>query len=92
MTWEIDDPSTALSTARNAAVTDAATRANELAKAAGAKLGSVVSIGESAQSVVPRPIDATTSMDKAAGSSASIAVQSGSQTVTVDVDVVYSLD
>lgn len=92
LAWDIDDPSSALSKAREAAVKDAAARAAELAKAAGAKLGAVISINESSQSTVPRPIDATAAGDKAAGAAIeSIAVQSGSQTVSVNVDVVYSL-
>lgn len=91
MSWIVDDPSKALEDARVAAMTDAKSRASTLAKSGDAKLGDVISINESSQSVAPPAYDAAAG-DKGEGGSPTISIEAGTETITVSVDVVYALD
>lgn len=90
MTWSVDDPSKALEDARVAAMEDAKTRAETLAKSGGAKLGKVLTIGESSQSVSPPMYD--TSGGKGESASPGVAIEAGTSAISVNVDVVYELD
>ena len=90
MTWKVDDPSKALEDARVAAMEDAKARAATLAKSGGVGLGKVLTINESSQSVTPPVWDITWSKDESA--TPGIAVEAGTETITVNVDVVFELD
>ncbi|CAB4694130.1 unannotated protein [freshwater metagenome] len=90
MTWKVDDPSKALEDARVAAMGDAKARATTLAKSGGIGLGKVLTINESSQSVAPPVWDNSGGKDESA--SPGIAVEAGTETITVNVDVVFELD
>ena len=90
MTWSVDDPSKALEDARVAAMADAKARAQTLTESGGAKLGKVLSISESSQSVSPPVYD--TSGGKGESASPGVAVEAGTESITVNVDVVYEID
>jgi hypothetical protein len=90
MTWSVEDPSKALDDARVAAMEDAKSRAETLTKSGGAKLGKVLTINESSQSVTPPIYD--TSGGKGESASPGVAVEAGSESIMVNVDVVYEID
>jgi uncharacterized protein YggE len=85
--FDIDDPTMLEAEARQKAMTQARTRAEQLAQLAGVKLGRVVSVGESGGGVMQSDTGYRYSM-KAANTS--VPVQSGELTVTQDVQVVYA--
>ena len=91
LAWTVDDPSQALDDARKAAMEDARNRATTLTKSGGVKLGDVISITESSQSVAP-PVYEASSGDKGESGSPAIPIEAGTETITVNVDVVYALD
>lgn len=91
MSWIVDDPSKSLEQARTAAMEDAKDRAVTLTKAGDAKLGDVISINESSQSVAP-PVWDGSSGDKGEAVAPAISIEAGTETITVNVDVVYALD
>jgi hypothetical protein len=90
MNWSVDDPSKALSDARVAAMADAKDRASTLSRSAGASLGKVLSIAESSQSVAPPAWDTSTG-GKESGAGSPVAIEAGTEQITVNVDVVYNL-
>jgi uncharacterized protein YggE len=91
ITFFVTDSSEAASQARTAAVTDAKTRAEELAAATGATLGKVVSISETS-GPSPIPVDFFGGAGMAADSMKSaVPVQSGGSVIQVSVTVTYEL-
>lgn len=91
MVWAVDDPSAALDDAREAAMKDAINRASVLAKAGDVRLGDVISITESSQSVQPPSYDRPTD-GKGEGGSPSVPFEPGTESITVNVAVVIELD
>jgi uncharacterized protein YggE len=84
--FEISDPGTYLDQAREAAWNDAQHKAEQLATLAGAELGEVLTINESGhrpQPVVERPM--------AVEAAAAVPIESGSQTIEVDLQVTWLL-
>lgn len=86
VTFGVADPSAAESQARAKAVADAKKRAEELAQAAGLRLGRVLSISEGA--VQPGPY---VYAQGAGGKGGGAPVQTGSLQITIDVQVTYEL-
>jgi len=85
----IDDTSALSAKARDLAVQQAHAQADQLAKAAGVSVGKVVSISEVAQAV--SPVYYGGKADTAAGSASPVPIQPGTQTVELQVTVVYEL-
>jgi uncharacterized protein YggE len=88
LAFSIDDSSALVSAARKAAVAKAKAQATELADAAGAKLGAIRSITETQNNTSP-PYPMAYA-DKASAA-ASVPIQPGSQTLEVQVTVVWDL-
>lgn len=86
MSLSISDTSSLMAQARAEAMTDAKTRASQLASGAGATLGTIVSITDNTQTSTP-PID---DAGLPAASSA-VPVQAGSEQLSVSVTVIYQL-
>ena len=87
--FSIEDPTGALAQARAAAVKDAITQAQQLAAAAGVKLGAIRSIDDTGtQLPQPQYFTGTTAGDAV---HASTPVEPGSQQLAVDVSVVYDI-
>src|SRR4051794_8268818 len=89
VSFDIDDTSDLVSAARADAVKRARNQAEQLAAAAGVQLGDVVTISESSQDVGPlldAPAAAAAQRD-----AASVPIQTGSQELTVQVSVVFSI-
>ncbi len=82
------DPATAATQARTLAVHDAMDKAKELAAAAGLTVGRVLSITETSF-VPPAPVFAG-DMGRAAAEAA-VPIQTGTQTVNVDVQMIFEL-
>lgn len=91
LVWSVDDPSKALDQAREAAMKDAINRAEVLAKAGDVRLGDVVSITESGQSVAPPVFDVPGS-DKGEGAAPNVPFEPGTESITVNVSVIIELD
>jgi uncharacterized protein len=89
VTFSVDDQTAAASEARHRAVEDARTKAEEVAKAAGLTLGSIVSIAEGTVSPMP-PMYAAREGDMAMADAA-MPVEAGSSTVAVDVAMTFAL-
>jgi uncharacterized protein YggE len=84
----VNDPSSAASQARELAVQDAKRKADELAAAAGMKVGRILSISETYS---PQPMPLAYNRAEAADSAAAVPIQAGSTAITVDVQVTYEL-
>ncbi len=84
----VDDPSAAASQARTQAVQDAKQRADELAAAAGMRVGRILSISES-YSPPPSPVPYAAA--ESADARAAVPIQAGTSTVSVQVQVTYQL-
>lgn len=87
--FDVEDKSAAMSLAREAAVADAQSQAEDLAKAAGVTLGPVQTINSSNSYPIPY-------MDRAGGvameaAAASVPISPGQMTITVDVNVTYQI-
>lgn len=91
LAWSVDDPSKALDQAREAAMKDAINRAEVLAKAGDVRLGDVVSITESSQSVMP-PVYDGSSGDKGEGATPNVPVEPGTESISVNVSVIIEID
>ena len=91
LAWAVDDPSESLDLAREAAMKDALNRASVLAKAGGVKLGDVISITESSQSVQP-PVYDGSSGGKDEGASPNVPFEPGTESISVNVSVIIELD
>jgi uncharacterized protein len=83
--FEVRDPAALLDEARTAAWEDALHKAEQLAKLAGARLGEVLSIGESSRT--PRPVMAASAMAK----SMAVPIEAGTQTISAEVHVSWRL-
>jgi len=86
--FDIDDTSDLVSAARGDAVKRARNQAEQLAAAAGVQLGDVLTISESSQDVGPF-MAAPEAADARAATS--VPIQTGSQELTVQVSVVFSI-
>ena len=87
ISFQVSDPTKVLDQAREAAWNDAESKATQLAELAGATLGAVVSLNESSQT--PTPV-----VREAVGGAAPVAavpVETGSQVLTVNVQVTWEL-
>jgi uncharacterized protein YggE len=84
LAFSIDDDSDLVATARQEAVKRARSQAEQLAGAAGVGLGSVVDIHESSPSVGPV-------LEHGAAASAAAPIEPGSEILTVEVTIVFSL-
>jgi uncharacterized protein YggE len=87
---DLSDITTLMAGAREAAFTQARTRATQYARAAGADLGKVVSIQESSDQDAPSPSPATAA-EQSSGRVAAVPVTPGSQNVVVKVTVVFAI-
>ena len=83
--FDIRDPAPLLEKARTEAVSDARTRAETYAKAAGVSLGQVLSISEGGAETPPRPLY------RAMALAAPVPVAPGELSVTADVTVVWEI-
>lgn len=90
ISFSIDDTGELLARARADAVERAAAQAEQLAEAAGVRLGRILSIEERRN--VPDEEQYLGFQREFAADSARIAIERGSQELTVDVDVVYELE
>jgi uncharacterized protein YggE len=88
ISFYVDDPSAAASQARTLAVQDAKKKADELAAAAGMKVGRVLSISETYS---PSPSPVAYGGVEAADARAAVPLQAGTTTISVDVQVTYEL-
>lgn len=88
ISFSIDDTGELLARARADAVERAAAQAEQLAEAAGVRLGRIVSIEERRD----EPTDEYYGYRMNADLTSQIAIERGSQELTVDVDVVYELE
>ena len=87
--FDVADKDKALSDARQAAVKDAYTKAQELAAAAGVSLGAVQTISEyTSNGPTPMYDRAAAPMAAAAGS---VPVQAGQMLLTIEVNIVYEI-
>ena len=86
--FTIDNPDDLKKQARQAAVADAKAKAQTLATESGVTLGSPISISETS-AVAPIPFDARAGA--AAGAAPSTPIEPGTQDVTVDVSVTWSI-
>lgn len=87
--FDVEDKTAALSEAREAAVADARTQAEELAQAAGVELGAVQTI--STYNSIPVPMYDTRTAVMAEAAAAAVPVSPGQMVLTVDVNVVYQI-
>jgi uncharacterized protein len=94
VTFGVEDPDKFTNTARDEAFRKAKEKAEEMAKAAGARLGKVVAINESTGGGIP-PMPYYAKEGMAMGGDARLqanpAIEAGSQDVTVSVNVTYEL-
>jgi uncharacterized protein YggE len=86
--FEIEDPSALMAAARQAAVAEATSRAEQLARLSGVELGKVVSVGDVGSGGSSNPEGFAYSMKAAR---ADVPVQRGELTVTQDVHMVFSI-
>jgi uncharacterized protein YggE len=89
ISFSIDDTSALVAQARADAVKQALAQGQQLASAAGVRLGKIQSIDETPDDTT-QPVQMNGPFDAAAAKS--IAVESGSQDVTLDVKVVFAID
>ena len=92
MSFSIDDPKPLQTTARNAAIADARTRAQAMAQAAGVSLGQILSISETIN--MPPVFMAPGAMPDrggAGGAAASSPIETGEQTITAQVQLSFEL-
>lgn len=87
----IENNQALLQQARAAAMNDAKAKAQDLAKAGGVTLGKVISITES-QSSPPPPVYAKTALAAPATGGQSTPIETGTNSVVVDVQVRYAVD
>jgi uncharacterized protein len=86
--FEIEDPSALEAAARQAAVTEATSRAEQLARLAGVELGNLISVGD-VRSGAPSSSDGFAFSMR--GAQADVPVQRGELTVGQDVQMVFSI-
>jgi uncharacterized protein len=85
ISFEVSDPSTYLTQARQAAWTDAQQKASQLAQLGNATLGQVLTITETTRS--PSPVV----RESLAQAASPVPIQAGTQTIEVDIDVTWQL-
>jgi uncharacterized protein YggE len=90
VSFSLEDPSPAISQARALAVADARTRADEIAKGLGVKVGKVLTVNEYGASV-PVPMDKGYGMGMGGGGS-SVPIQVGTWEVSMTVSVVFEIE
>lgn len=88
LSFGIENPKSLQEQARNAAIADAQTRAQAMAKAAGGTIGQVLSISETI-GAPPVPMFDRAATEQAAGSS--VPIQAGEQSVSAQVQITYEL-
>jgi uncharacterized protein YggE len=88
VSFSVENPDALLEQARTAAIENARARAEQLASASGASIGQVLVINENVGAQPPIPIAARAEM---AQDAASVPVQPGEQSFTVDVQVTFAL-
>lgn len=86
----INDPTQLQQSARDAAIADARSRAEAMAKAAGVTLGQVLAISETIGQQ-PVPLMARAADMAGMGSAGSVPVQSGEQSISAQVQVTFEL-
>ena len=89
ISFDVADKSAALSEARKNAVEDARKTAEELTQAAGVTLGPIQSINYS--NYMPTPVYMDAKGGNAAMASAPVPIQSGTLTISVDVNIVFEI-
>lgn len=89
ISFDVLDKKTALTEARNKAVEDAKTQAQQLADATGAKLGEVQSISQ--YSSTPTPVYEGKGGGGAVSMSANVPIATGQMIISVDVSISWSL-
>ncbi len=89
--FSVDDPTPYYKAAREKAIADASAKATQLASLSGITLGKPTYISENTYTPAPVPVYAA--RDMAAGSAAKVAtpISTGETTVSVNVQVVYSI-
>jgi len=87
ITFDVQDKESAMASGRDQAMVDAQTQAEQLATAAGVKLGDVQSI--SYYSSYPSPIYYDSKMAGVGGGGQSVPISPGQMTLTVSVSVAY---
>ncbi len=87
--FDVADKTAAVKQARDAAVKDAQTQAEELAAAAGVSLGDIQSVDF--YNTVPAPVTTAFGKGGGGGAEASVPIQSGQMTLTVTVNMSYLL-
>jgi hypothetical protein len=87
ISFSYEDPEAVLEQARVAAIDNARARAQQYAAAAGAEVGEVIKIVEASSSAPPVPY----AMERMAAD-ASVAIEPGSQELSADVSVVFSME
>lgn len=90
ISFSISDTSALLKQAREQAMQDAATKAVDLAAAAGTNLGAVVKVTDQENTTPPTPLPFN-GLRATASAPSAVPVQAGSQQLSVQVDVVYQL-
>ncbi len=90
ITFSVDDPTALLEQARDAAMTNARTRAEQLAQSGGASVGQVIEITENIGSQPPRPMVLDRAMPEMEAGSA-VPVEAGEQQFTVRVQATFAL-
>lgn len=88
ITFYVDDPAAAESQARALAVENAKQKADELAAAAGMKVGNVLSISETSYSY---PMYGGYARGEMAAADSATPIQAGSTTISISVSVTYEL-
>jgi uncharacterized protein YggE len=91
ITFDVQDKETALASGRDQAMADAKSQAEELAKAAGATLGTVQSISYYNSAPTPIYYDTKAAAPAGVGGGSSVPVSAGQLTLTVSVSVTYAL-
>lgn len=87
--FDVEDKADALAAARQAAVSEARSIAEELAQAAGVQVGAIQNISVSSGQPVPIMYDMSAAREAAVGGA--VPVQTGEMTVTVEVNVVFQI-
>lgn len=91
ITFDLKDKETAQAKGRDEAMADAKAQAEELAKAAGATLGSVQTISYYSNPPMPIYYDVKAAAPAGVGGGGSVPISSGQLTLTVTVNVTYGL-
>ena len=91
VSFTLEDPTTAISQARALAVANARSRAEEIAKGLGVKVGKVLTVNEYGGSV-PVPADKGYAMGIGGGGGSSVPISVGTWEVTMTVGVVFEIE